>query len=95
MGLQTGIEIIPEPPFVIPFILPVMALPLSVSTLERPISLKNHAHEIADLPSLGLSGQQLLGASMAAHGHIIEGISVATEGGIKISTVELFPPPLG
>ena len=94
MGLQTGIEIIPEPPFVIPFILPVVALPLSASTLVRPISLKNHSHEIADLPSLGLSGQQMIGLSMATHSHIIEGISIATEGGVKISTIELFPPPL-
>lgn len=95
-GVQAGIKIVPYPPWVIPFALPVMSYPLYVSEwmASEPISIAEHEHEVIGIPSLGASGQTRIGNAMMSHSHTIVGVEVEVEGDICISTVELLPPPI-
>lgn len=90
-----GIKIVPYPPFVEPDFSYRISETLwwSEKLTAEPISLKNHKHGIMDLPSIGIDAQQLLGNSMASHGHEQEGADIGISG-ISVSLVTFIPPPL-
>lgn len=93
--LITGIKIVPYPPFILPDVSYRISKILywSETFTNKPISLKNHKHGIVDLPSVGISAQQLLGNSMASHGHEQEGADIGI-GNISVSVITFLPPPI-
>jgi hypothetical protein len=54
--------------------------------------ISEHEHELLELPSLGISSQQLIGNQFSTHSHIMEGVSIGL--GASTFTCACTPPPL-
>lgn len=54
--------------------------------------ISDHEHELLELPSLGISDQQLIGSQFSSHSHIMEGISIGL--GASTFTCTCTPPPI-
>jgi hypothetical protein len=56
--------------------------------------ISKHEHELLELPSLGISWQQLMGNRFSAHSHLMEGIELGFEIGASTFTCTCTPPPI-
>jgi hypothetical protein len=54
--------------------------------------ISTHEHELVELPSLGISWQQLIGSRFSTHAHQMEGFSIGL--GASTFTCTCTPPPI-
>jgi hypothetical protein len=81
------IKIIPLPPFI-----EIEPIATFASMDDESDRISKHKHELAELPSLGISFQQLLNNRFSIHVHMMEGASIGVD--VSAFTCTCTPPPV-